>query len=100
MIGKFVIELHSLTNYVNTTFDGDCLNLMYLINKQFIEEAEKKFNPRNSAFISRNDGRFNNDVNHCRDTLVNANCMLNLSRDKYGEERIARIRALKEKYSR
>jgi len=79
---------------------GDCLNIMYLINKQFIEEADKKFNPRNVLFISKNDGRFNNDVNHCRDTLINANSMANLCRDRYSKEQMDRIHALKEKYRR
>ena len=46
-------------------------------------------------YISRNDGYFNNDVNHQRDTLINANAMLNLSRDKYKEEDINNIKALK-----
>lgn len=77
-------------------FDGDCLNILYLINQQFITEAEAKFNPRNALYISRNDGSFNNDVNHCRDTLINANSIIYLSRDKYTEEQKDAIRRAKE----
>lgn len=76
-------------------FDGDCLNILYLINKAFTERAEVVFNPRNAMYISRNDGYFNNDVNHQRDTLINANAILQLSRDKYTTEDIDQIKRLK-----
>lgn len=76
-------------------FDGDCLNILYLINKEFIRRAEVVFNPRNAMYISRNDGYFNNDVNHQRDTLINSNAMLQLSRDKYKAEDINNIKTLK-----
>ena len=91
MIGKFVRELHRLTTYVNITFDGDCLNILYIINEQFRIQAERKYNPRNIAYISKNDGRFNNDVNHCRDTIINANGLIQLSRDRYTQEQLDNI---------
>ena len=94
MIGKFVRELHRLTTYVNITFDGDCLNILYIINEQFRIQAERKYNPRNIAYISKNDGRFNNDVNHCRDTIINANGLIQLSRDKYTQEQLDAINKL------
>lgn len=80
-------------------FDGDTLNILYLINKPFIERAEKVLNPRNAMYISRNDGRFNNDVNFSRDCLINANTMIYLSRYNYKQEqleKIKRIKAIKE----
>lgn len=76
-------------------FDGDCLNILYLINKAFIERAEKVFNPRNAMYISRNDGYFNNDVNHQRDTLINSNAVLQLSRDRYDASEVAHIYNMK-----
>lgn len=76
-------------------FDGDTLNILYLINKAFAERAERIFNPRNAMYISRNDGRFNNDINFARDAIINANAMINLSREKYSKEQIAKIMALK-----
>ena len=75
-------------------FDGDTLNILYLINKDFIEAAEKVINPRNAMQISRNDGMFNSDVNHSRDILINATTMVYLSRDQYDEEKLAKIKAL------
>lgn len=78
-------------------FDGDTLNIMYLINKDFIEAAEQTINPRNAMMISRNDGMFNDQVNHQRDILINCNTMIYLSRDKYTPEQRAKIKALQEK---
>lgn len=75
-------------------FDGDTLNILYLINKPYTERAIKILNPRNAMYISRNDGRFNNDVNFARDTLINANGLINLSRDNYSQEDIDNIRRL------
>ena len=64
------------------------------MNQTFIRLAWEKFNPRNAMYISRNDGRFNNDVNFARDTLINANGLINLSRDNYSQEDIDNIRRL------
>ena len=75
-------------------FDGDCLNILYIINEQFRRQAELKYNPRNIAYISKNDGRFNNDVNHCRDTLINANGLIRLSRLHYTSENLEAIKKL------
>lgn len=41
------------------------------------------FNPRNTMYISRNDGMFNNDVNHQKDTLINTNTFIDMGRDNY-----------------
>lgn len=76
-------------------FDGDVLNIRYIINKEFYYYANKVFNPRNALFISRNDGLFNNAVNHARDTIINLNTFLNLSRKHYTQEMINNIERLK-----
>ena len=77
-------------------FDGDVLNCLYVINRAFWERANEIFNPRNVFYISRNDGLFNNDVNHQKDTLVNATMMVELGQQNYTQDdlnNIARIRA-------
>ena len=71
---------------------GDTLNILLIINKDFQVAAENVFNPRNSMYISKNDGMFNNSYNHKRDTIINMNTMAQLSRSYYSHEQIARIR--------
>lgn len=75
-------------------FDGDTLNIMLIINKDFQLAAENVFNPRNAMYISKNDGMFNNSYNHKRDTIINMNTLSQLSRDKYSPEQIAKIKAV------
>lgn len=74
-------------------FDGDTLNIMYIINKDFQTAAENVFNPRNAMFISTNDGMFNNSYNHKRDTIINMNTLVQLSRDNYTPEELSAIKA-------
>lgn len=74
-------------------FDGDTLNILLIINKEFQTAAENVFNPRNSMYISKNDGMFNNSYNHKRDTIINMNTLVQLSRDKYSESQLAAIDA-------
>lgn len=45
-------------------------------------------------FISKNDGLFNNDLNHSKDMLITSNSFIYLSRDTYTEEEVAHIKAL------
>ena len=71
---------------------GDTLNILSIINKEFQIAAENVFNPRNSMYISKNDGMFNNSYNHKRDTIINMNTITRLSRDYYSEEMISKIR--------
>lgn len=78
-----------------TLYDGDTLNIFRIVNKQFHEAADKVFNPRNAMYISRNDGMFNNLVNHEKDLLINANTMINLSRGNYSQDQINKIRMVK-----
>ena len=42
-------------------------------------------------FISKNDGMFNNAVNHQRDTIINTQTMVKLSRKNYSKENLERI---------
>lgn len=73
-------------------FDGDTLNILLIINKEFQEAAEHVFNPRNSMYISKNDGMFNNSYNHKRDTIINMNTLVQLSRSYYTPEQLSRIK--------
>ena len=71
---------------------GDTLNILSIINRDFQVAAENVFNPRNSMYISKNDGMFNNSYNHKRDTIINLNTFSQLSRDFYTADQIALIR--------
>ena len=75
-------------------FDGDVLNILYIINDTFRQRCIKILNPRNNFYISRNDGKTNMDLIHNKDTQINVNALIGLSRDNYGEERIAQIKRL------
>ena len=70
---------------------------MLIINKEFQTAAENVFNPRNSMYISKNDGMFNNSYNHKRDTIINMNTLVQISRSNYSQEQLARIRAAQAK---
>ena len=72
-------------------FDGDTLNILYIINEEFFEAAFLKMNPRNSMYISRNDGQFDNRMNHQRDTIINTNTLVLLGRNNYTEEERKRL---------
>lgn len=73
-------------------FDGDVLNTRLIINKKFLNYANKVFNPRNAMFISRNDGLFNNDMNHARDTIININTLLRQFRKGYTQANVDKIK--------
>lgn len=72
-------------------FDGDCLNIWYLINKEYIARCERSFNPRNAMYISNNDGLFNNRFNHAKDLLINLNSFLYYTRDAYTMEELKEL---------
>ena len=76
---------------------GDVLNILLIINKAFYERAYQIFNPRNAMYISRNDGKFNNAVNHQRDTIINTNTLLRMGRNMYTNEMIGNINRIKNK---
>lgn len=73
-------------------YDGDTLNILYIINKDFAKAASLAFNPRNAMHISKNDGFFDNNYNQQRDTIINLNTFVRLGRSNYTEEDLAAIR--------
>lgn len=78
-------------------FDGDVLNILLIINKAFERRAAEIFNPANAMFISRNDGMINSDVIHQRDTIIMANNLIHIGREKYSKEQMDKIMKLKQK---
>lgn len=69
---------------------------MLIIMDAFYQRANEIFNPRNSMYISRNDGMFNQQVNHQKDTIINGNTLMHLGDSVYTDadfENIRRIRA-------
>ena len=48
-------------------------------------------------YISRNDGKFNNAVNFQRDTIINANTLVQLSRKNYSKNNLNHIMMIKNK---
>lgn len=72
--------------HVNTKdFDGDVLNIMLIISDEFYIRSNQIFNPRNAMYISRNDGKFNNQVNHQKDTIINGNTLMRLGDEIYND---------------
>ena len=55
---------------LNADFDGDVINIVALKSNEFKKELNKIFNPRNSLFINRNDGLFNEDCGLMKDQLI------------------------------
>lgn len=76
-------------------YDGDVLNILYIINQSFYNAAFRVLNPKNAMYVSRNDGKFNNDVNHTKDTLINLNSLVRLARPNYSQEQLERIERAK-----
>lgn len=72
-------------------FDGDCLNIFHIINQAFGQRCDEIFNPRNSMYISKNDGNFNKAVCPQRDTIINLNTFIWLGRNKYSSNQMAKI---------
>ena len=72
-------------------FDGDVLNAMWIINNDFARFANEIYNPRNSLFIDRNDGNFNNNFIHNKDTIINFNTLMRLGRSAYSPENMKLI---------
>ena len=81
---------------MSNTFDGDTLNILLIINQEFLHAAERVFNPANAMIISKNDGFFNNDYNNQRDTLINSNTMVYLGREYYTSEELEEIERMKQ----
>lgn len=78
-------------------FDGDCLNIWRCVNKAFEERAKEIFNPRNAFYISKNDGMFNEAVNHSRDMIININSLTRICRKAYSQEQLDKLKYLRRK---
>ena len=72
------------------------LNVLLIINDAFYQRTFEVFNPRNGMYISKNDGMFNNSVNHQRDTIINTQTLIKLSRKNYSQENLNRILSIVE----
>ena len=86
-----LLELRLIENIM------DSLNIFHIINEAFFRRANQVFNPRNSMYISRNNGTFNLDACVQRDTIINANTLLHLGRNNYNKEQLNNCRRLKQK---
>lgn len=73
-------------------FDGDALSILWIINKSVKERASEVFSPKNAMFISRNDGMFDNQMNHERDIIIVACGLSNICRQYYSAEELELIR--------
>lgn len=76
-------------------FDGDTLNLNWIINKAVLEQAKRIFNPRYAGQISRNNGMFNSNVHHQTDTMICLNSFAFLSRESYNQTQLEKINKAK-----
>ena len=76
-------------------FDGDVLNVLYIINQEFANRAEIVFSPKYAMMISHDDGKFDSSMNHSRDTLIMLNSFIELSRDTYTKEELDLIEKFK-----
>jgi hypothetical protein len=77
--------------YIVYIVDGDTLNILFLLNQEFIRIADERLSPV-QMYISRNDGQCNSDLIHSRDVIINVNAMKNLY--EYTQEEIDDIRRL------
>lgn len=67
-------------------FDGDTLNIMLIINDNFLLNAAKLFNPRLSMQVSYNDGMFNERMALQTDTMICINSFTQLGIDEITDE--------------
>ena len=91
-----IVRYHTLRILIllNILINTDCLNILYIINKDFLERANEIFNPRNAMCISRNDGTFDNSINHQRDLIININTFTRLGRKYHTEEELNTLRTI------
>lgn len=76
-------------------FDGDVLNVLLIINEEFRKQAELILDPRNSMFISKNDGLLESSMVHSKDSLININSLISIGRKKYSDNQVEEILKLK-----
>ena len=67
------------------------------MNDEFLRRSEIVFNPRNNMYISKINGKMNNDVMVQRDTIINSNTLIRLGRNNYSEETLSKIKKIKKK---
>ena len=76
-------------------FDGDTLNVFWIINNAMLKQAMRVFNPRYARQISSNDGMFNSNVAHQTDTMICLNSFAFMARDSYSNTQLEKIRRAK-----
>ena len=80
-------EVERIMNMV----DGDILNVFLIINQAFYDRTYEVLNPKNSMYISNNDGYLNPQVIPSKDALINANTLIRLSRKNYSKSQLDKI---------
>ena len=70
---------------------GDILNVFLIINQAFYGRTYEVLNPKNSMYISNNDGYLNPQVIPSKDALINANTLIRLSRKNYSKSQLDKI---------
>ena len=70
---------------------GDILNVFLIINQAFYDRTYEVLNPKNSMYISKNDGYLNPRVIPSKDALINANTLIRLSRKNYSKSQLDKI---------
>ena len=75
----------------NTLDMGDILNVFLIINQAFYDRTYEVLNPKNSMYISNNDGYLNPQVIPSKDALINANTLIRLSRKNYSKSQLDKI---------
>lgn len=89
---------HEILASMNADFDGDTLNILHIINKDFLIHSASLYNPRLAMQISNNDGMFNSQMQLQTDTLICLNTFNRLGIKMYTDEKVDKILALKHKY--
>ena len=84
---------HEILKSMGADFDGDTLNIMLIINDDFLMNAARLFNPRLSMQISYNDGMFNSNMALQTDTMICINSFTQLGIDSMTEDEYAMIQA-------
>ena len=79
-------------------FDGDTLNFLMIYNEAFRNQCEQIYSPRNAFCISRDDGMLNRNVNIFKDTMINMSTLVDMCRENYSDDQLAKIKALQDKY--
>lgn len=73
---------------LNADFDGDVLNITWIISEELLMYAENVYNPRNAMMINRNNGQVDIEVMHNRDTMLVADCIKEAGTNGYTEEEL------------